>query len=146
MGETLTTGVQSDRRHGVHVRLGDVLDNHRNVIVPASDGFIIRSGDKSSVLIHERDGVYRAKMLIVSLHNLTLSQVILKKLLGGDLPLQQTDTYLDNFLILHTGQENILLISIRIKFDDIRDLAIRERLDTLARLCIPQLDVLIIGC
>lgn len=62
----------------MHVRLGDVFDNDRNIIVPASDGFVIRSSDKSSVLIHECDGVYRAKMLIISLHNFTLSQVILK--------------------------------------------------------------------
>lgn len=67
-------------------------------------------------------------------------------MLGGNLPLQQTNAYLDNLLILHTGHENVLLISIRIKFDDIGNLAVRERLDTFARLCIPQLDVLIVGC
>jgi hypothetical protein len=55
-------------------------------------------------------------------------------------------TYLDNLLILHTSHEYILLISIGMILDDIRNFTIRENLDTFSSLGVPLFDISIIRC
>jgi hypothetical protein len=55
-------------------------------------------------------------------------------------------TYLDNLLILHTSHKDILLISIGMVLDDIRDFTIRENLYTFSSLGIPLFDISIIRC
>lgn len=46
-----------DGGHRVHVRLGNVLDDDGNVIVPSADSLVVRSGQESPVLIDKSDGV-----------------------------------------------------------------------------------------
>ena len=59
--------------------------------------------------------------------------------------LSQLDwTYLDNLLILHTSHEDILLISIGVILDHIRDFTIREYLNTFSSLGIPLFDISIV--
>jgi len=53
-------------------------------------------------------------------------------------------TYLDDLLILHTSHEDILLISIGVVLDDIRDFTIREYLDTFSSFGIPLFDISIV--
>lgn len=69
--------MECHRGHRVHVRLGDILDNDWNIIVPTSDSFIVRCRDESSIVVHEGNGVDWPKMLIIGLHDLMGSQVIL---------------------------------------------------------------------
>jgi hypothetical protein len=66
-----------DRRHRMHVGLGDVFDDHRDVVVPTTYRLVVRSGDKSAIIIHKGNGVDWAEMLIIGLDNLVRAQVVL---------------------------------------------------------------------
>lgn len=59
----------------MHVRIGNVLDDHRDAKFPGSKGLIITSGDESSVPIHKGDRVDGSKMLIILLGYLALIHV-----------------------------------------------------------------------
>ena len=61
----------------MHVRLGDVLDHNRNVVVPRADSLVVGGGYESTILIYKRDGVHWAQVLIVFLDNLPRIHVIL---------------------------------------------------------------------
>ncbi len=61
----------------MHVRLGDVLDDDRNVVVPRADRFVVRGGDKPPILVDERDSVHGPQMLVVLLHDFTGIDIIL---------------------------------------------------------------------
>jgi hypothetical protein len=54
-------------RHRVHVWLGDVLDDDGDVVVPTTDGLVVRRGQESPVAVNKGDRVDRAQMLIVGL-------------------------------------------------------------------------------
>ena len=43
----------------MHVRLGDVFDNDWDIIIPSTNGLIVRRGDKSPILIYKGDGIHR---------------------------------------------------------------------------------------
>jgi len=73
----LTRRVECHRWHGMHVRFGNVLDHHRNVKVPSSDCFIVRSRHKPPVFIYEGNSINRSKMLIVFLRDLARVHIIL---------------------------------------------------------------------
>lgn len=77
MLEEHTGWMQSDGRHGVHVRLGYVLDHHWDIEIPCSDSLIVGRRHKPPILVDECDGVYRSEMLIVFLRNLARVYVIL---------------------------------------------------------------------
>lgn len=61
----------------MHVRLGNVLDHDRNVVIPTSNGLIIGGGHEAPVLVNERDGIDRSEMLIVCLGDLVGSGIVL---------------------------------------------------------------------
>jgi hypothetical protein len=126
----------------VHVRLGDILDDNWNIIVPTSDGLIVRCRDESSIVVHECNGVDWPKMLIIGLHDLMSSQVILN--LGQLHRLKQT--YLDDLLVLHTREKDVLLVSVWVEFDNIWYLAIRERLYAFSGFGIPEFDMFVVRC
>lgn len=67
----------SNGRHRVHTRLSDDLDRDGNVKVPHPHRFVVGRGDETPVLVNERDGVDRSKMLIILLHDLPRSHVVL---------------------------------------------------------------------
>lgn len=49
--------VRARRRQGVHVRLGDEFDRHRDVEFPGAQRLVVRGRDEAAVLIDECDGV-----------------------------------------------------------------------------------------
>lgn len=55
-------------------------------------------------------------------------------------------TYLDDFLVLHTREEDVLLVSVWIEFDDIWYFTIRECLYALSGLGVPEFDMLVVRC
>lgn len=69
--------MDSNSWHGVHVWLGDVLDDDWNIVVPGSDTLIVRSRQESTVVVHKGDGVDRTKMLIILLGDLVRIGIVL---------------------------------------------------------------------
>ena len=63
--------------HGVHERLGDVLDYNRDVIVPCANRFVIRGSHKSPVFVYECNRIDRSQMLVVFLYDLARVDVVL---------------------------------------------------------------------
>ena len=125
----LTRRMVADRGHRVHIRVGDVFDRHRYVVVPTSDRLVVGCCKEPPVLVYESNCVDRSQMLIVCLDDLVGPGVVL-----------------DDLLVGHTGQPDVLLVRIRVVFDDIRHLSIRERLNTFAGLGVPRLDIPVIRC
>lgn len=70
--------MESDSRHGMHVRLGDVLDDDRDIEIPSSDRLVIRSCYEPSIFVDERNRIDRAKMLVVFLSNFSGIHIILE--------------------------------------------------------------------
>ena len=133
--------MQRDRWHRVHVRFCNILDDNGDVIVPSSNGLVVRGGDESSVVIDKGDGVDGSEMLVVSLHNLVCSCIILKGFSRAP-----RLTHLNDLFVGHSRHEDVLLVGIRVKFDDVRNLSIRKRLHTFAGFRVPYLDMPVIGC
>lgn len=134
---TLTVGVKGDGRHGVHVWLGDVFDDNGDVVVPNADRLVIRSGNKSTILVDECNGVHGSQMLVVLLGDLRRVHVVLER--GDNMnttPIRckrgSTVAYLDDLLVRHTRQEDVLFVFVRVESYDVRDLAVREGLKTCA--------------
>jgi len=73
--------MKGDRRHRVHVGFGDIFDDDWDIKVPCSNRLIIRSGDESSIIVNEGDGVDRPKMLIILLSDFSRVHVVLDDLL-----------------------------------------------------------------
>lgn len=61
----------------MHIWLSDILDHHRDIEVPGSHRLVVGSGDESPVLVHESDGVYGSKMLVVLLRDLAGIHIVL---------------------------------------------------------------------
>lgn len=53
--EPLLVRMHCDCWQAVHIRLGYVLDDNRDVEVPGSDGLVIRRSDEAAVLVYEID-------------------------------------------------------------------------------------------
>lgn len=66
----LTGRMERYSRHGVHMRLSNILDHYRDIEIPCANGLIIGCGDKSSVFVNESDSIDRSKMLIILLGDL----------------------------------------------------------------------------
>ena len=138
-----TARVKGDSGHGMHVGLGNVLDNNWNVIIPSSNRFVVGRRHESSILVDEGNGVDRSQVLVVCLDYLVRSCIVLCMVVRSH-RLIEVPTHLYDLLVLHTCQEDVLLVGVRMVFDHIGNLAIREGLDALAGLCIPDLDMPII--
>jgi hypothetical protein len=110
----LTVGVNRNSRHRVHVRLGNVFDDDGDIVIPPSDRLVVRSRQESSVVVDPGDGVDGSQVLIVLLRDLLLSQIVLNDL-----------------LVLHTSQEDVLLVVVRVEFHTVRNFSVRKGLDTL---------------
>jgi hypothetical protein len=110
----LTVGVNRNSRHRVHVRLGNVFDDDGDIVIPPSDRLVVRSRQESSVVVDPGDGVDGSQVLIVLLRDLLLSQIVLNDL-----------------LVLHTSQEDVLLVLVRVEFHTVRNLSVRKGLNTL---------------
>ena len=61
----------------MHVGFCDVFDDDRDIIVPSTDCFVIRSSNEPSVLVDECDRVDGAEMLVVFLYDLARVDVVL---------------------------------------------------------------------
>ena len=72
-----TGGMQSYGRHRVHERLGDVLDDNWDVVVPSTYSFVIGGCDKTSIFVNKGDSVDWTEMLIVFLSDFSRIHVIL---------------------------------------------------------------------
>ena len=65
--EPLRVGVHSNSGDGVQARVRDVLDLHRDPKLPHADRLVIRRRHKAPPLVHERDCVHRAQVVVVLL-------------------------------------------------------------------------------
>lgn len=99
-----TVWSKCDCWHGMHIRFRNILDDNRNIKLPSTQSFIIRSRNKSTILIHKRNSIHGPKMLIVFLYYFSRCNV---KLI--------------NLLVSTSSQENILLFGIRIEFYAVGD-------------------------
>jgi hypothetical protein len=127
--------MQCDCRHGVHIRLRDIFDHNWNVVVPSSDSFIVGCCYEPPVLVHEGDSVDRTQMLIVFLRDLPRVHVILLKSAGcRDVSF---NIHLDNFLVHHTCQEDVLFVFVWMEPENMCHLSIGEVLETLSSFCVP---------
>lgn len=133
-----TAGMHGNSRHRMHVWLGNVFDDNRNVVVPSSNGLVVRCRQESTVAVHKSNGVDRSKMLVVCLHNLSLPRVVL--VVNADSSLAQ-GTHLNDLLVLHTGHEDVLFVAVRVELDHIWYLPVRERKDAFTRFRVPHLDL-----
>ena len=70
--------MKRDRRHRVHVRLGDVFDDDWNVKFPCANGLVVRGRDKAPIIVHKGDRIDRSQMLVIFLRYLTGIDVVLK--------------------------------------------------------------------
>ena len=117
----------------MHIGLCDVLDDDGNIVVPPSNRLVIRCRQEPSIVIDPGNCVDRAQMLVVLLRDLLLSQIVLNRwikvsFVHGHTSSRQSAAYLNDLLILHTSQEDVLLVFIRVELDTVGDLAVRERL------------------
>lgn len=74
----LTTWMDRDSGHRVHVRLCDVLDDNRDVEVPGADGLVIGGRHEPPVFVNEGDRVHGSQMLVVFLRYLSRVHVVLQ--------------------------------------------------------------------
>lgn len=58
---------------------------------------------------------------------------------------EENATYLNDFLVRHTSQENVLFVGVWMEFDYIGDFAITEALKTLPSLGVPELHLTIVS-
>jgi len=79
----LTVRMKSNGRHGVHVWFGDVLDDDGNIVVPSSNGLVVRGRDEPTVVVDEGDGVDGSEMLVVLLDDLIGVDVVLEEKENG---------------------------------------------------------------
>lgn len=75
--------MERDCGHRVHVRLGDVFDDDRDVVVPGADSFVIRSCDEPSILVDKCDRIYRTQVLVIFLSDFTTVHIILQTVSGS---------------------------------------------------------------
>ena len=61
----------------MHVGFCNVFDDDRDIIVPSTDRFVIRSSDEPSILVDKCDRVDGAEMLVVFLYDLARVDVVL---------------------------------------------------------------------
>ncbi len=83
VGDVFARRVCRGSRHGIHVRFGDVFDGDRDVVVPGSEGFVVRGGHEAAVFVNEGDGIDGCEMMVVFLDNITSTDVELYDLLVG---------------------------------------------------------------
>jgi hypothetical protein len=65
-----TGWMERNSRHGVHMRLCDILDYNRDIEVPCANGLVVGCGDKSAIFVNESNGIDRSQMLIILLGDL----------------------------------------------------------------------------
>lgn len=120
------------------MRFCDVLYHDRNIVIPSTDGLIVRRRDKPSVLVHKSDSIDRTQMLVILLGYLPRIHVILHGRIQWSIePETRSRTYLNNLLIRHTSEEYVLFVLIRMEAHNVGSLAVTESLKTLAGLSIP---------
>ena len=52
---------------------------------------------------------------------------------------------MDDILVRHTSEEDVLFVFVRMELDNVGDLTVAEPLDALACLCVPQLDLTVVA-
>mmetsp|Transcript_15944 Transcript_15944/g.32242 ORF Transcript_15944/g.32242 Transcript_15944/m.32242 type:complete len:285 (+) Transcript_15944:193-1047(+) len=119
--QPLVVGRLCHRRHRVESGVGDVLDGHRDAILPDEHLLIVGSGDESLGLLAERDGVDGGEVLVIHLLHLAGVGVILH-----------------DVLVRAPRQEHVLLRRVGVHLDTEWDLLVGEGRDTLAGLGVPQ--------
>ena len=133
----------------MHVRLCDVLDYNRDVEVPSSDGLVVRRGYEPPIIVHKRDCVHRPEMLVVFLRDLPRVHIVLMNTSSGTSADVNYCTrmcpHLDDLLVGHTRQENVLLVFVRMESHDVRDFSIAEPLQASTGLGVPELHLSVIS-
>jgi hypothetical protein len=125
--------------------LRDVLDHDRDIIIPCSDGLIVRRRYKPTIFVDKRDRVDRAQVLIIFLGDLSRVHVILVAAsITSIIDQDRRKTNLNYLFVRHTSEENMLFVFVRVEAHDIGSLAITKPLETLAGLSIPQFHLAII--
>ena len=82
------------------MRFCDILDHNGDVIIPGTNGLVVRGRDKASVLVDESDSVDRTQVLIILLGNLPRVHVILHgRIQQSIFALTDESTYLNNLFI-----------------------------------------------
>ncbi len=132
----------------MHVRLGDVFDDDGDIEFPDPHRLVVRGAHEPPVLVDKSDGVDGPQVLVILLHDVTA-----------------VDIKLVDFLVGAAGQEQVLLVCIRIELDTVletgkvsraikrhelqrtnRNLVVwRESRNALARFRVPQLDHLVVA-
>mmetsp|Transcript_3799 Transcript_3799/g.10698 ORF Transcript_3799/g.10698 Transcript_3799/m.10698 type:complete len:204 (+) Transcript_3799:480-1091(+) len=115
------TGVHGHEGDGVHVRLGDVLDGHRDAVLPHEHLLVIRRRDKAAPFIAERDSVDSAEVLVVKLDGLG-----------------RVDVPLDGLLVRLASDEDVLLVLIGVELDAVGQLLGRVGAQALPCLRVPE--------
>ena len=82
-GEPLAVGGGRDGGHGVHRRVRDVLDVHRDVPLPDSQTLVVRGAHEAPVVVHEGDAVDGAQVAVVLLDDVPTPSVPAEDLLGN---------------------------------------------------------------
>lgn len=62
----------------MHIRLGDILDHDRDIIVPRTNRLVVTRRHESSVLVNKGDGVDRPEMLVVFLCDFSCAEIVLR--------------------------------------------------------------------
>lgn len=61
------------------------------------------------------------------------------------MPDRKREAHLNDFLVRHTSQEDVLLVFVRMETNDVWYLPISKALDALSCLCVPELHGAIVG-
>ena len=61
----------------MHIRLGNILDDDRNIIIPRADRLVVARRHEPAVLVHKGDRVDGAEVLVVFLRDLACAEVVL---------------------------------------------------------------------
>lgn len=139
-GQKRTGRMKCYCRHRMHVRFSDVFNHNGDIIIPCSDGFVVRGCDEPSILVNECNGIYRTQVLIVFLCDFTRVHVILTMCKLKEFENKRSDTNLNNLLIRHSGKEDMLFVLVWMESYDVRNLPIAKPFDTLTGFSVPQLD------
>jgi len=109
-------------RHRMQAGLLDQLRVDGDSPFPNAHRFVVGRRAKPTVLVEKRDRVDGAQMPVVLLDDLAVA----------------TDVPLQDFLIVHTRQEQILLVFVRVELHHVRGDVLCEPLDAFTRFRIPK--------
>mmetsp|Transcript_29222 Transcript_29222/g.73262 ORF Transcript_29222/g.73262 Transcript_29222/m.73262 type:complete len:277 (-) Transcript_29222:1151-1981(-) len=121
-------GRQADGGHAVHAGVRDVLDDDGDAVLPHADRLVVACCHEALALVHKRHRVDGPQVLVVLLHHVARVHV-----------------HLVDLLVRAARHHYVLLVVVRVELGDVGHLALLVRAQHLARLRVPQLDLLVVG-